>query len=186
MSKVKYQLPYRFEYVVNWSGKTYTAIKNATGLYDCYEQSSSNKHLGFTATDQSVTTFEAAVEAGAIKIITENCPVLIDETPQRYISINVNSVHYAAKWEVENNPYAKQRGDNIHLVSDEINDLVMRIYNSVMAGECEWEYRSISTGSYTVQFQPEDDSYGIISVLIDPAVGQHSYYVDVAEYLNQI
>lgn len=182
MSKVKYQWPDEF-YYCNAIGVTYIARKNAAGRYNIYSLGMRDSALQIDITTNS---FESAFETGAIEIITENCPVLIKDTPQRSISINVNSVYNAAKWEVENNPYAKQRGDNIHLVSDKINDLVMSIYNSVMAGECEWEYQSIGTGSYSVHFQPEDDSYGIISVLIDPTVGQHSYYADVAEYLNQI
>ena len=187
MSKVKYKWPDNFLYH-NAFGVSYVARKNAVGMYNIYRV---NDPYSALQIDVPIENFQKAFETGAIKILTEGVPEVVwcdeDEPIQkdkRSITINVNSVFHAAKWDVENNPFAKKRGDTIEIVQDHINDIVQKLYNEAI--EESWEYRSCSTGSYTVMFQPEDENYGTISVLVDPSVGQNAYYVDVSEYLEQI
>lgn len=182
----KYKWPDNFLYH-NAFGVSYVARKNVAGMYNIYRV---NDPYSALQIDVPIEMLQNAFETGAIKILTEGVPEVVwcdeDEPIQkdkRSITINVNSVFHAAKWDVENNPFTKKRGDTIEIVQDKINDLVENLYNDVMNGE--FEYRSIGCGSYTIQFLPEDDKYGTISVLVDPSVGQNSFYVDVKDYLEQ-
>lgn len=175
---LKYEWPDRFEYIVNWAGKTYTAIKNATGLYNCYKQGGSNKCLGFTAADQPATAFEAALEAGNITVLTP----LKKVSPKRSISIDVTAAHSAAKFDVANNPY--KPSSSVPDAEREINCMIRNVYDRAMKQK-EFEYIATGTGSWTVVFQPEDENYGTITVLVSPNVGA-GYYDDALEYLEQV
>lgn len=178
MSKTKYQWPDEF-YYYNAMGIAYIARKNVAGRYNIY---SLNKHESALRIDISVSDFENAFETGAIKIITENCPILIKETPQRSISIDVTAAHAAAKFDVANNPY--KPNSSVPDVEREINRLIREVYDLAMKQE-EFEYLYTGTASYTVVFQPEDENYGTITVLVSPNVGA-GYYDDALEYLEQV
>lgn len=178
MSKVKYQWPDEF-YYCNATGVTYIARKNAAGRYNIYNLGMRGHALQIDITTNS---FESAFETGAIKIITENCPVLIKETPQRSISIDVTAAHAAAKFDVANNPY--KPSSSVPDTEREINCMIRNVYDRAMKQK-EFEYIATGTGSWTVVFQPEDENYGTITVLVSPNVGA-GYYDDALEYLEQV
>lgn len=97
------------------------------------------------------------------------------------ISINVNSAYEAAKYDFENNKASKK--ESFEKVLDRINKSVYNIYHKAMK---EWEIQYEGTGSWLVFFLPEDDSYGTITVVIEPDINSQTFFVDCKDYLNQI
>ena len=108
------------------------------------------------------------------------------ESPlKRLISINVNDVRAAAEFDVVNNPHTIRRSHSVKEIENEIVDYIRHMYERLMSGELEWEYQSVGTRSYTVSFQPDDEQYGIISVLVNPSIGKVMFFADVNDFLSQ-
>ncbi|MNY45852.1 hypothetical protein D3C86_1809880 [compost metagenome] len=58
------------------------------------------------------------------------------------------------------------------------------MYDDAMRQET-FEYLCCGTGSWLVQFSPEDENYGTISVVTDVSTGMPIHYINVDEYLQQ-
>lgn len=104
---------------------------------------------------------------------------------KKLISINVNSVHAAAKFDVANNKHTVKKGLSVEDIEQEILKYVREMYSGLMSGEFDWESRAIGTRSYIVRFQVENENYGVISVEVDPSIGMPSFYASVEDFLNQ-
>lgn len=84
----------------------------------------------------------------------------------KQISINKESISRAARWLAYNNRYLKAA--SIGELESSIQRSVDRVIESAKK---DWELHYSGTAGFTVFFMPEDDSYGIVEVLVDPAVG---------------
>ena len=178
---LKYEWPERFNYIWRHGSKIYTAIKNDSGLYNCYEGPYSGNQPRMVCSDQPASDFESALEDGRVIIHTPLKRVSV-EKPKKSISVDVSAAHAAAKFDVANNPYKPNY--SVPDVERDINRLIRNVYDRAMKQE-EFEYLSTGTASYTVIFQPKDKHYGTITVLVQPNVGG-GYYDDAAEYLEQV
>jgi hypothetical protein len=99
--------------------------------------------------------------------------------PKRDIFISINSAYAAAKWEYENNNH----GRSFQEILDRINNAVEEVYEKAMMQDV-FEHTYIGSGSWQVQFQPEDESYGIIEVLTNVSCGMPIHYINVEDYLS--
>lgn len=109
-----------------------------------------------------------------------------DKKPaKKLISINVNAVRAAAEFDVANNPHTKAKGNTIEEIEQEILTYVREMYDALMNGDTEWELHYTGTRTYRILFQPEDDSYGTISILSDTSVGMPTFFADVNDFLSQ-
>lgn len=93
-------------------------------------------------------------------------------------SIDVGSPLAAAKWICENNPYMKAQGKSV-------DDMLKSIHDSIRWLLEDVERVSTGTAGYMVRRCWEDGNYCVIEITVDPCVGQHTYYTDVEDYLNQ-
>lgn len=178
---LKYEWPERFNYTLPIVDKIYTAVKNAVGLYNCYDIQITGNQSRMISIDQPASAFESALEDGRITVLTPLKRAVV-EKPKKSISIDVSAAHAAAKFDVANNPY--KPNSSVPEVEREINLMIRKVYDQAMKQE-EFEYLSTGTASYTVVFHPEDKNYGTITVLVQPNVGG-GYYDDAAEYLEQV
>ena len=85
---------------------------------------------------------------------------------KREISINKESISRAARWLTYSNRYLASA--TIEMIEADIQRSVDRV---VEAAKKKWEINYSGTAGFTVFFMPEDESYGIVEVLVDPAVG---------------
>ena len=126
------------------------------------------------------------VEDASVKPIQTNLVKKPAKKPaKKLISINVNDVRSAAEFDVANNPHTIRRSHSVKEIENEIVGYIMPMYERLMSGELEWEYHSVGTRSYTVSFQPDDEQYGIISVLVNPSIGKVMFFADVNDFLSQ-
>ena len=84
----------------------------------------------------------------------------------RQISINKESISRASRWLAYNNRYLKAA--SIEELESNIQRSIDRVIESAKQG---WEMYYSGTAGFTVFFMPEDENYGTIEVLVDPAVG---------------
>ena len=84
----------------------------------------------------------------------------------RQISINKESISRTARWIAYNNRYLKAA--SIEELESNIQRSIDRVIESAKQG---WDMHYSGTAGFTVFFMPEDESYGIVEVLVDPAVG---------------
>lgn len=99
--------------------------------------------------------------------------------PKRDIFISINSAYAAAKWEYENNNH----GRSFQEILDRIKNVVEEVYEKAMKQDV-FEHTYIGSGSWQVQFRPEDESYGIIEVLTNVSCGMPIHYINVEYYLS--
>lgn len=85
---------------------------------------------------------------------------------KREISINKESIPRTARWIAYNNRYLKAA--SIEELESNIQRSVDRVIESAKQ---DWEMNYSGTAGFTVFFIPEDDNYGIVEVLVDPALG---------------
>lgn len=85
---------------------------------------------------------------------------------KREISINKESISRAARWIAYSNRYLASA--TIERVEADIQRSVDRVVESAKK---DWDMHYSGTAGFTVFFMPEDDSYGIVEVLVDPALG---------------
>lgn len=97
----------------------------------------------------------------------------------KQISIKEGAVLYAAKYIAENNKFLSDM--SFKELEDEIQSYVDRVYEGAMK---TWEWQYISTGGWTVTFHPSGDTYGTITVLVDPTVSKNLNYVYIEEKTN--
>ena len=108
------------------------------------------------------------------------------ESPlKRLITINVNNVRAAAEFDVANNPHTKAKGNTVDEIEQEILKYLKEMYDTLMNWDTEWKLRYTGTGTYRILFQPEDDSYGTISILSDTSIGMPTFYASVEDFLSQ-
>lgn len=108
------------------------------------------------------------------------------ESPlKRRISINVNDVRAAAEFDVANNPHTKAKGNTVAEIEREITEHLEKIYAALMSGDYEWKLRYTGTRTYRILFQPEDEYYGIISILSDTSVRMPTFFAYVNDFLSQ-
>ena len=108
------------------------------------------------------------------------------ESPlKRLISINVNDARSAAEYDVVNNPHTKAKGNTVEEIEQEILGYLKEMYDALMNGDTEWGFRYTGTRTYRILFQPEDDSYGTISILSDTSIGMPTFFADVNDFLSQ-
>ena len=86
----------------------------------------------------------------------------------RQISINKESISRAARWLVYSNRYLALASATIEMIEADIQRSVDRVVESAKK---DWELHYSGTAGFTVFFMPEDESYGIVEVLVDPALG---------------
>lgn len=93
-------------------------------------------------------------------------------------SIDVGAPLAAAKWICENNPYMKAQGKSV-------DDMLKSIHDSIRWLLEDVERVVTGTAGYMVRrcWEGEDDC--VIEITVDPCVGNHAYYADVEDYLNQ-
>lgn len=106
---------------------------------------------------------------------------LVENTETRHKvkhSIDVGAPLAAAKWICENNPHMKAQGKSV-------NDMLKSIHDSIRWLLEDIERASTGTAGYTVRRRWEDEKYCVIEITVDPCVGNHTYYADVEDYLNQ-
>ena len=84
----------------------------------------------------------------------------------RQISINKESISRAARWLAYSNRYLAPA--TIETLEVDIQRSVDRVVGSAKK---DWELHYSGTAGFTVFFMPEDDNYGTVEVLVDPAVG---------------
>lgn len=106
---------------------------------------------------------------------------LAENTGNRYKikhSIDVGAPLAAAKWICENNPYMKAQGKSV-------DDMLKSIHDSVRWLLEDIERVDTGTAGYMVRrcWEGEDDC--VVEITVDPCVGNHTYYADVEDYLNQ-
>ena len=94
------------------------------------------------------------------------------------IDVDVGAPLAAAKWICENNPYMKAQGKSV-------DDMLKSIHDSIRWLLEDVERVSTGTAGYMVRrcWEGEDDC--VIEITVDPCVGNHAYYADVEDYLNQ-
>ena len=85
---------------------------------------------------------------------------------KREISINKESISRAARWLAYSNRYLASA--TIEMIEADIQRSVDRVIESAKQG---WELHYSGTAGFTVFFMPEDENYGTVEVLVDPAVG---------------
>jgi len=85
---------------------------------------------------------------------------------KREISINKESISRAAPWLAYSNRYLASA--TIEMIEADIQRSVDRVIESAKQG---WELHYSGTAGFTVFFMPEDENYGTVEVLVDPAVG---------------
>jgi hypothetical protein len=170
----------KFKFKTSASDVVYSAEKHNKWTYNVtwtFDGASQQSLYG-------VDLLESMIYSGAWKIVEDVQPT---EKPKRSISININSAYAAAKWEYENNKLAWKPERSFQEILDKINDTIEEIYEKAMQQK-EWlnsEHLCCGTGSWLVQFSPEDENYGTISVVIDVSTGMPIHYIDVEEYLQQ-
>lgn len=84
----------------------------------------------------------------------------------RQISINKESISRTSRWLAYSNRYLASA--TIETLEADIQRSVDRVVESAKK---DWELYYSGTAGFTVFFMPEDESYGIVEVLVDPAVG---------------
>lgn len=84
----------------------------------------------------------------------------------KQISINKESISKAARWLAYSNHYLASA--TIEKIEADIQRSVDRVVESAKK---DWELTYSGTTGFTVFFMPEDESYGIVEVLVDPALG---------------
>ena len=84
----------------------------------------------------------------------------------RQISINKESISRASRWLAYNNRYLKAA--SIEELESNIQRSIDRVIESAKQ---DWGIHYSGTAGFTVFFMPEDESYGIVEVLVDPALG---------------
>lgn len=84
----------------------------------------------------------------------------------KQISINAESIARASRWLAYNNRYLKAA--SIETLESDIQKSIDRVVESAKQ---DWEIHYSGTAGFTVFFMPEDDNYGIVEVLVDPAIG---------------
>lgn len=104
---------------------------------------------------------------------------------KKLISINVNSVHAAAEFDVANNKHTVKKNLSLEVIEKEIVEHIREMYSTLISGEREWEMCYVCSRSYSVRFRPEDENYGVISVEVDPSIGKPIFYAPVEDFLNQ-
>lgn len=160
------------------SGIVYTAEKRNKYGYDItWEFDGVSQHSFY-----GVEVIESMILAGKWEVVKE--PQTEKELTQRSIAINLNSAYAAAKWEFENNHLSWKPERSLQEILNKINDSIEQIYEKAIQQET-FEYLSCGTGSWMVQFSPEDEDYGTINVVTDVSTGMPIYYVDVQQYLEQ-
>lgn len=100
---------------------------------------------------------------------------------KREITINKDQIEITARWIYANNTYLWKRPDVS--VDTLIADIKRSIRRVVECAEKNWELNYSGTAGFTVFFMPEDEKYGVIDILVDPAVSQESDYVDVEDVI---
>lgn len=170
------QLKDKFKFTV--AGKE-DVVYTASKYMDCYHITWEWDGLRNT-TIYHENIVESNIYSGRWKMVDESTEEK-KSLAKRSISININSAYAAAKWEFENNNCGEK---DIQEVLDRINDTIEEIYEKAM-NQDEFEYIFSGTGSWTVQFQPEDERYGTIEVLTDVSTGMPIHYINVEEYLDK-
>lgn len=94
------------------------------------------------------------------------------------VEIDVGSPLAAAKWICENNPYMKAQGKSV-------SDMLKSIHDSIRWLLEDVERAGTGTAGYMVRRCWEDEDSCVIEITVDPCVGNHAYYADVEDYLNQ-
>ena len=84
----------------------------------------------------------------------------------RQISINKESISRTARWLAYSNRYLASA--TIEMIEADIQRSVDRVVGSAKK---DWELHYSGTAGFIVFFMPEDESYGIVEVLVDPALG---------------
>ena len=84
----------------------------------------------------------------------------------KQISINKESISRAARWLAYSNRYLASA--TIETLEADIQRSVDRVVESAKK---DWQLTYSGTAGFTVFFMPEDERYGTVEVLVDPAVG---------------
>ena len=88
---------------------------------------------------------------------------------KRQISIREGSVERTARWIYANNTCLWNRHNiSVETLKDDIQRSIDRV---IKYAEKDWTLNYSGTAGFTVFFMPEDESYGTVEVLVDPAVG---------------
>lgn len=120
--------------------------------------------------------------SGGDWIVVEEVFAKEEPSVKKQISININDVYAAAKFDVEHNKHTKA---SVSDVEKEIISYIKTMYADIMAGKLHWGRNYTATRSYHIVFRPESDNYGVISVLSSASAGMPVFFADVAEFLNQ-
>lgn len=157
--------------VVDKEDVVYTAVKYLDSYHISWDWDGARNT---TITHETIV--ESNVYSGRWKVVEET-------KAKRSISINISSAYAAAKWECDNNKLSWKPERTLQEILDKINDSIEEIYEKAMQQET-FEYLCCGTGSWTVQFNPEDKNYGTIDVLTRVSCGMPIHYIDVEEYLR--
>ncbi len=185
-------IPDHFRVVGNLTGIEYSFLKDANNLY--VQRSTIRSTPEFRSKEWVMEglyedclwtplVYEYDEEFGS-----KRAERAVEESPKKskevkkMISININDVYAAAKFDVDHNKHTKV---SVSDVEKEIISYIKTMYADIMAGKLPWERNSTATRSYHVVFTPESENYGTISVLSSASIGMPVFFADVAEFLNQ-
>jgi len=85
---------------------------------------------------------------------------------ERKISIRQGSKEATLDWIMHNNKYSSTF--TYQSLSDSLEHCIQRVKKNAMK---DWDVTFSGTAGFTVFFMPEDENYGTIEVLVDPALG---------------
>lgn len=171
------------------TGRVYSMIKDANGLYVLKNQVTGNV---FYSREEALEylygisrpweILENTTENSVVKPLqTDPC----EKPEKKLISINVNDVRAAAEFDVSNNPHTKANGNTVEEIEEEILGYLKEMYDALMNGDTEWKLCYTGTRTYRILFQPEDASYGRILILSETSVVMPTFFAYVDDFLSQ-
>ena len=169
----------------------YPVIKNRNGLYVLKNKVPGGSWRCYRHGEVLAWVYGVSPQWEIVENTSENFMVKHLQTnpckkpEKKLISINVNDVRAAAEFDVANNPHTKTKGNTVEEIEQEITGHLEKMYDALMSGDYKWKPRYTGTRTYRILFQPEDDSYGTISILSDTSVGMPTFFADVNDFLSQ-